>query len=56
MKRARNSKSEAKIQRLTEELGPEVITAMHRAYKATAAALYRVAKKKAEERLKETEG
>jgi hypothetical protein len=55
MKRIKISTMDAKSRRLAEELGPDVIRELHRAYKATAAVLYRIAKKKAEERLKETE-
>ena len=55
MKKTKTSTMDAKSQRLAEELGPDVIRELHRAYKATAAVLYRIAKKRAEERLKETE-
>jgi hypothetical protein len=55
MKRTKISTMDAEFQRLAEELGPEVIAEIHRAYKATAAAIFRVAKKQAEVRLKESE-
>lgn len=55
MKRTNLSPLDAKSKRLAEELGPDVIRELHRAYTATAAVLYRIAKKEAEVRLKETE-
>ncbi len=41
------------LERLVEELGPDVVRHLHRAYKLTAAAIYRRAVEQAEAQLKE---
>ncbi|HLK67323.1 MAG TPA: hypothetical protein VKU19_28000 [Bryobacteraceae bacterium] len=59
MKRTKTPTSESKkpeLDKLAEELGPDVARHLHRAFKLTAAAFYRRAAEKAEAQLREIPG
>jgi hypothetical protein len=56
MKRTKNPTSETQkgnLDRLIEELGPDVVRTLHRAYTLTAAALYKRAVEQSEARLRD---
>ena len=58
MKRTKTPTSETQkenLDQLVEELGPDVVKALHRAYKLTAAAIYRRAVEAAEAQLQQTQ-